>query len=159
MLAHRSTLLVYSIESPFGSFIDFFSPRYENSFEWPDGTRGLLKTDERVYFSLTENPKWRLDTRTPTEWLYTGNALNLKRLSNVHQNNLTVKMLIAHMCVMHVIILNYIKYYNIYTIIYILSKRYTWFFHQVTIIFNISVQLYKYIKYELYTKKYYCALL
>lgn len=59
MLARRSTLLVYSIGSPFGSFIDFFSPRYENSFEWPDGTRGLLKADERVYFSLIENPKWR----------------------------------------------------------------------------------------------------
>lgn len=35
MLAHRSTLLVYSLELPFASSIDFFSSRYENSFEWP----------------------------------------------------------------------------------------------------------------------------
>ena len=32
MFAHRSTLLVYSLELPFASFIDFFSSRYENSF-------------------------------------------------------------------------------------------------------------------------------
>lgn len=76
MFAHRSTLLVYSLELPFASFIDFFSSRYENSFEWPDGTRGLLKADERVYFSVTENPKWRPDTGTPVEWPYKGNALN-----------------------------------------------------------------------------------
>lgn len=76
MFAHRSTLLVYSLELPFASFIDFFSSRYENSFEWPDGTRGLLKADERVYFSVTENPKWRPDTGTPVEWPYKENALN-----------------------------------------------------------------------------------
>ncbi|KAL2718069.1 hypothetical protein V1478_011945 [Vespula squamosa] len=50
--------------------------RYENSLEWSAGTRGLLKADERVYFSVTENPKWRSDRRTQAEWSYTGIALN-----------------------------------------------------------------------------------
>lgn len=85
MFAHRSTLLVYSLELPFASFIDFFSSRYENSFEWPDGTRGLLKADERVYFSVTENPKWRPDTGTPVEWPYKGNALNSSSWNNADE--------------------------------------------------------------------------
>lgn len=85
MFAHRSTLLVYSLELPFASFIDFFSSRYENSFEWPDGTRGLLKADERVYFSVTENPKWRPDTGTPVEWPYKENALNSSNWNNADE--------------------------------------------------------------------------
>lgn len=93
MLARRSTLLlVYSIESPFGSFIDFFSARYENSFEWPDGTRGLLKADERVYFSLTENPKWRSRYENTRRMVVHGKCIKFqKSLSDVRRKQLAAK--------------------------------------------------------------------